>query len=46
AVRESHRRQGIARSMLNKMVGRYPHAELYCVVGKVQDIVGLYLNPP
>ncbi|KPX91964.1 GCN5-related N-acetyltransferase [Pseudomonas amygdali pv. myricae] len=35
AVRESHRRQGIARSMLSKMVGRYPHAELYCVVGKV-----------
>ncbi|RMV80217.1 Acetyltransferase, GNAT family [Pseudomonas caricapapayae] len=35
AVRESHRRQGIARSMLDKMVGRYPHAELYCVVDKV-----------
>lgn len=35
AVRESHRGQGIARSMLEKMVGRYPHAELYCVVDKV-----------
>jgi len=35
AVRQSHRRQGIARLMIEKMVGRYPHAELYCVVGKV-----------
>ncbi|BBN64122.1 MULTISPECIES: GNAT family N-acetyltransferase [Pseudomonas] len=35
AVRDSHRRQGIARSMLEKMTSRYPHAELYCVVGKV-----------
>ncbi|MGN2413580.1 GNAT family N-acetyltransferase [Pseudomonas syringae] len=35
AVRESHRRQGIASSMLEKMVARYPHAELYCAVDKV-----------
>ncbi|GFM59228.1 N-acetyltransferase [Pseudomonas cichorii] len=35
AVRESHRRQGIARGMLQKMLGRYPHAELCCVAGKV-----------
>ncbi|MCI3946376.1 GNAT family N-acetyltransferase [Pseudomonas syringae] len=35
AVRDSHRRQGVARSMLNKMTDRYPHAELYCVVAKV-----------
>lgn len=35
AVRESHRGQGIARAMLDKMISRYPHAELYCVVDKV-----------
>ncbi|KPC28285.1 Acetyltransferase [Pseudomonas syringae pv. cilantro] len=35
AVRESQRRQGIARAMLEKMVARYPHAELYCTVDKV-----------
>lgn len=35
AVRDSHRRQGIARAMLEKMTSRYPHAELYCVVDKV-----------
>lgn len=34
AVLESHRRQGIARSMLEKMRSRYPHAELTCVPGK------------
>jgi|SRR5471030_143363 len=35
AVLESHRLQGVARTMLQKMVGRYPHAELACTVGKV-----------
>jgi ribosomal protein S18 acetylase RimI-like enzyme len=35
AVRESHRRQGIARSMLEKMRVRRPHAELTCVTEKV-----------
>lgn len=35
AVLEGHRRQGIARAMLNKMLARYPHAELACVVAKV-----------
>lgn len=34
-VQASHRRQGNARAMLQEMVGRYPHAELACVVGKV-----------
>lgn len=35
AVLESHRRQGIARLMLDRMVSRYAHAELYCTVAKV-----------
>ncbi|GGU52710.1 N-acetyltransferase [Pseudomonas laurentiana] len=35
AVSLSHRRQGIARSMVQAMLGRYPHAELACVTGKV-----------
>ncbi|TFZ33690.1 GNAT family N-acetyltransferase, partial [Pseudomonas syringae] len=35
AVRASHRRPGIARPLLEKMTRRYPHAELYCVVGQV-----------
>lgn len=35
AVQASHRRQGVARAMLQQMVGRYPHAELACSVGKV-----------
>jgi Acetyltransferase (GNAT) family. len=35
AVSASHRRQGIARRMLQEMVGRYPHAELTCAVAKV-----------
>ncbi|VVO27697.1 GNAT family N-acetyltransferase [Pseudomonas fluorescens] len=35
AVREGHRRQGVARAMLQQMLGRYPHAELACGVGKV-----------
>lgn len=34
-VSTSHRRQGIARGMLHKMVARYPHAELACFVDKV-----------
>jgi hypothetical protein len=35
AVREGHRRQGVARALLADMVGRYPHAELACSIGKV-----------
>ncbi|WP_122314318.1 GNAT family N-acetyltransferase [Pseudomonas cichorii] len=35
AVRENHRRRGIARAMLDKVRERYPHAELCCVAGKV-----------
>ncbi|MEK1911041.1 MAG: GNAT family N-acetyltransferase [Pseudomonas chlororaphis] len=35
AVRASHRRQGIARSLLARMRERYPHAELTCAAGKV-----------
>lgn len=35
AVQASHRRRGVARAMLQEMVGRYPHAELACIVGKV-----------
>ena len=35
AVREGHRRQGVARSLIADMVARYPHAELTCSVGKV-----------
>ncbi|MGP0014890.1 GNAT family N-acetyltransferase [Pseudomonas sp.] len=35
AVREGHRRQGVARGMLGQVLERYPHAELACVVGKV-----------
>lgn len=35
AVSASHRRQGIARAMLNDLCSRYPHTELACFVGKV-----------
>jgi GNAT superfamily N-acetyltransferase len=35
AVKASHRRQGIARAMLQQMVTRHPHAELACVASKV-----------
>ncbi|ROM89596.1 GNAT family N-acetyltransferase [Pseudomonas brassicacearum] len=35
AVQTSHRRQGVARAMVQEMVSRYPHAELTCAVGKV-----------
>lgn len=35
AVREGHRRQGVARGMLGEMLARYPHAELACSVAKV-----------
>ncbi|MGV8918914.1 MAG: GNAT family N-acetyltransferase [Pseudomonas sp.] len=35
AVREVHRRQGVARAMMQRMLERYPHAELACVVAKV-----------
>lgn len=35
AVREGHRRQGVAGAMLADMVRRYPHAELACSIGKV-----------
>ncbi|APC19333.1 GNAT family N-acetyltransferase [Pseudomonas frederiksbergensis] len=35
AVHASHRRRGVARAMVQEMVGRYPHGELTCAVGKV-----------
>jgi GNAT superfamily N-acetyltransferase len=35
AVREGHRRQGVARAMIAEMVARFPHVELACTVGKV-----------
>ncbi|WP_454868629.1 GNAT family N-acetyltransferase [Pseudomonas farris] len=35
AVQASHRRQGVARAMLQDMLSRYPHAELTCTVAKV-----------
>ncbi|MGY4493903.1 GNAT family N-acetyltransferase [Pseudomonas sp. TE3610] len=35
AVKDSHRRQGIAKAMVQKMLSRYPHAELGCVVSQV-----------
>jgi len=35
AVRASHRRQGVARAMMQDMLARYPHAELTCAVEKV-----------
>lgn len=35
AVQASHRRRGVGRAMLQEMLGRYPHAELACIVGKV-----------
>lgn len=35
AVQAPRRRRGVARAMLEKMTGRYPHAELACFVAKV-----------
>lgn len=35
AVDAGHRRQGLARAMLQDMISRYPHAELTCAVAKV-----------
>lgn len=35
AVKAGQRRRGIARAMLEKMLQRYPHAELACFVSKV-----------
>lgn len=35
AVKTDQRRRGIARAMLQKMLERYPHAELACFVNKV-----------
>jgi GNAT superfamily N-acetyltransferase len=35
AVQASHRRKGIARAMLQRMVEHRPHAELACAAGKV-----------
>lgn len=35
AVRENHRRQGVARGMLGEMLARYPHGELACSVARV-----------
>ena len=35
AVHASHRRQGVARAMIDEMLSRYPHGELTCTVEKV-----------
>ncbi|MBT9303337.1 GNAT family N-acetyltransferase [Pseudomonas sp. TAE6080] len=35
AVHASHRRQGVARAMMDEMLSRYPHGELTCAVEKV-----------
>ena len=35
AVRETHRRQGVAQGMLGEMLARYAHAELACSVARV-----------
>ncbi|MDI2595274.1 GNAT family N-acetyltransferase [Pseudomonas sp. 681] len=35
AVEAGHRRQGVARLMVQQMLARYPHAELTCAVAKV-----------
>ena len=35
AVHASHRRQGVARVMMDEMLSRYPHGELTCTVEKV-----------
>jgi len=35
AVKADQRRRGIARAMIEKMLARYPHAELACFVNKV-----------
>ncbi|NMZ08894.1 GNAT family N-acetyltransferase [Pseudomonas proteolytica] len=35
AVHASHRRQGVARAMMDEMLSRYPHGELTCTVEKV-----------
>lgn len=35
AVHLSHRRRGIARAMLQRIITRHPHAELACVASKV-----------
>ena len=35
AVQAGHRRQGVARAMMQDVLGRYPHAELACAVDKV-----------
>ena len=35
AVHASHRRQGVARAMMDEMLSHYPHGELTCTVEKV-----------
>ena len=35
AVQAGYRRQGVARAMMQDVLGRYPHAELACAVEKV-----------
>ncbi|NMY97598.1 GNAT family N-acetyltransferase [Pseudomonas proteolytica] len=35
AVHASHRRQGVARAMMDETLSRYPHGELTCTVEKV-----------
>ncbi|MBF6623223.1 MAG: GNAT family N-acetyltransferase [Pseudomonas stutzeri] len=45
AVQASHRRQGIGRAMVEKMVSRHPHAEVACVAGKVPYFEALGFLP-
>lgn len=44
AVAASHRRRGIARAMLQRIIERHPHMELACVAGKVPTFEAMGLQ--
>ncbi|SDU93330.1 GNAT family N-acetyltransferase [Pseudomonas mucidolens] len=44
AVHAAWRRKGVARAMLQDMLGRYPHAELTCAVEKVPAFESMGFN--
>jgi GNAT superfamily N-acetyltransferase len=44
AVQAGHRRQGVARAMMQDMLARYPHAELTCAVEKVSAFESMGLQ--
>lgn len=44
AVAASHRRHGIARAMLQRIIERHPHLELACVAGKVPTFEAMGLQ--